>query len=139
MTQQEIQDRLNKKMSDFMNEACPMQLVDWFWQKFEGAFMVMNQAQVPFRMYTVQSVLNKIGSKSIDTITRHEAGFMAEVWLSVQPITVDKDIRRFLVKRASIEQLKATLDTDLIKKKESVEREQLTLLKTSQIKKLISV
>lgn len=127
MTEQEINDHLNVKMSKFFNEPAPLTLYDWFYKKFESIYMVMSQMQVQHSMYTVQSIIKKVNGGLIEELTRHEISFMCKVWLAMPPINIEKDIQKFFAKRLILEEIAGKLDKDEMAKKTSLEREGISL------------
>lgn len=140
MTEQEINDHLNVKMSKFFNEPAPVTLYDWFYKKFESVYMVMSQMQVQHSMYTVQSIIKKVNGGLIEELTRHEVSFMCKVWLAMPPINIDKDIQKFFAKRLILEEIVGKLDKAEMAKSSSLEKEAIVLKSaSSKAGKLITV
>lgn len=139
MTEQEIMERINRRKADFFNEPAPIALDKWFCEKFESVYMAMSQILVPHRMYTVQSIIKKVDSGQPETITRHEAGFMAKVWLTMPPLNIEKNIDKFFIKRLFLEQISAKLDNDEAAKMVSIDREEHVLRSANRKGQLITV
>lgn len=99
MTQNEIQDLVQKEMATFLNKPFVGILPKWFLENFGRAVMEMPQLDVPYRGETIQSILGKTN----DELTFFEVGLATNIWLSVPPKFVDSKIEKYVVKKIALE------------------------------------
>lgn len=112
MTENEIQENIKRQIQIDLNVYLsePFESIiypEWFYKGFKDTYMNMNQAQVPHRYETIVSIINKIRAKNVENLSMFEAGLMTSLWMAVNPVVVDKDIDKFLIKRGWLESVMA--------------------------------
>jgi len=104
MTQKEIEKKIQTKFDEWLNKPFATEIMpDWFYKEFQALFMITNQAMVKFRAETVVAIWRCLDAKEYEKISVIGIEFMATLWLSVPPINIDKDFRKFMVKRLALE------------------------------------
>lgn len=103
MTQEEIQNQIQREMDEYVSQQFPGLLPEWFLEYFERAIMEMPQHVVPYRTDIPQAILNK---KNID-LTLFEVDFISTVYLNVKPSVFGKKIHQFLVMKTAFESIAA--------------------------------
>ena len=131
MTNQEIENIIQKEMNTFLQKPFLGILPSWFLVGFDRAVMEMPQIDVPYRGETIQSILGKTN----DELTVFDVGLITNIWLTVSPKFVDQKIEKYLTKKVILEQIRTQWNMQNNAEQERLKRkaQSLTNLNGSKI------
>lgn len=98
MTEQEIQQIINKDKLAINNAPFPEKLPEWLLTNFDEIIMGERQNVNPYNAEMLRSVLSKKDDPS--KLTVYEGGWVLNVLNSVSPFLIAKDIDDFIEKKA---------------------------------------
>lgn len=98
MTEQEIQQIINKDKLAINNAPFPEKLPEWLLTNFDEIIMGERQNVNPYNAEMLRSVLSKKDDPS--KLTVYEGGWVLNVLNSVSPFLIAKDIDGFIEKKA---------------------------------------
>lgn len=102
MTQQEIQELIQKEYADFLHKKWEGLLPDWFHKAFLKSFMELRQAAVPYRGDQLHSIV----SKENNELVFFEVGLVTNILLEVEPKFVAKDVHTFIQRKIALENIR---------------------------------